>query len=219
MTRVGISVEGQTEEEFIKRIIGPHLADRGVYAYPKIVTTKTVISGPNHKGGSVSFDKVVSEVRRLIDNHDLVTTFYDFYGFQGRSPGESVDDLEGRIAASINQPDRFRPYVQLHEFEGLIFSGPDEVGQLAEAAGREIYLRDTVQLAVNACGEPELVNDSPETAPSKRLTAMFQQAMGRKYVKVRDGVRLVERIGLAKVRAACPRFNGWLAALEATGGS
>lgn len=218
MTRVGISVEGQTEEEFIKRIIGPHLADRGVYAYPKIVTTKTVISGPNHKGGSVSFDKVVSEVRRLVDNHDLVTTFYDFYGFQGRAPGESVMALESRIAECINRPGKFHPYVQMHEFEGLIFAGADEVGQMARANDNEAALSEVIRQAVAECGQPELVNDSPQTAPSKRLSIMFQQHVGRDYAKLRDGVRIIERIGLAKVRAACPRFNQWLANLEALGG-
>lgn len=47
MKRVLISVEGQTEEEFIKEVLQPHLRLHNLYLEPTLVTTKVVRSGPH----------------------------------------------------------------------------------------------------------------------------------------------------------------------------
>jgi hypothetical protein len=66
--------------------------------------------------------------------------------------------------------------------------------------------------AVSECGGPELVNDDAATAPSKRLLAVYPT-----YQKTLDGPAVAESIGLAKMRAACPHFDAWLAWLESLG--
>ena len=52
MSRILISVEGQTEETFVREIVSPHLSEYDVYPTPVILTTKIVKSGPNFKGWS-----------------------------------------------------------------------------------------------------------------------------------------------------------------------
>src|SRR5262249_52299742 len=107
MRRLAVSVEGSTEREFVKQVLQPHLWNLQIDIRPVVVTTKRLVSGPNHKGGSVSVDRAVSEVRRLLPNFDAVTTFYDFYGFVGKEPGDTTDDIEQRISGRLGNPDSF----------------------------------------------------------------------------------------------------------------
>ena len=53
------------------------------------------------------------------------------------------------------------------------------------------------------------MNDSKETAPSKRLVEFIEG-----YNKVVHGPSATSDAGLAALRAACPRFDAWVAKLE-----
>ncbi|MCP4022163.1 MAG: DUF4276 family protein [Desulfobacteraceae bacterium] len=55
MKKVLVLVEGPTEEAFVRHILQNHLMDYKVMIIPTIVTTKRVKSGPNFKGGIVSY--------------------------------------------------------------------------------------------------------------------------------------------------------------------
>nr|MEC4581041.1 DUF4276 family protein [Candidatus Parabeggiatoa sp.] len=87
MVRVGISVEGVTEERFIK--ISPHLAQQAIFVTPVSM------------GGNVSIDRVRYEINKLIYHFDVVTTFYDFYGFKRKQKRETKDSLEAQILESV----------------------------------------------------------------------------------------------------------------------
>ena len=56
---------------------------------------------------------------------------------------------------------------------------------------------------------PELIDDGPETAPSKRILEEIPE-----YDKVAAGVSVVGKIGLPVLRQKCAHFNGWLTKLE-----
>ncbi len=213
--RLAISVEGPTENEFCREVIQPHLRDCGVWAEPKIVVTKRNITGPNAKGGSVSMDRVVAEVTPLLHSFDYVTTLYDYYGFKDREPGESADELCQRMANRMGNPSHLMPYVQVHEFEALLFSSPDTVGRFLKCPPVATVMNE----AVVACGSAEQVNDSPDTAPSKRMEKAFADHIGERYDKKFHGPLLLMEMGLPVIRAACPRFNGWLTRLEQLGGN
>lgn len=58
---------------------------------------------------------------------------------------------------------------------------------------------------------PEDINDSPQTAPSKRLEALCP---GYSRQKPRLGPLIAEHIGVERIRAACPHFDQWLQRLE-----
>jgi len=55
----------------------------------------------------------------------------------------------------------------------------------------------------------EEINDSPVTAPSKRVEALVPG-----YEKPLLGVLAVLEIGLSRIREECPHFDGWLTQLE-----
>jgi hypothetical protein len=59
---------------------------------------------------------------------------------------------------------------------------------------------------------PEIINDGPNTAPSKRLHRCFEN-----YQKSVDGLLAMDADVLPDLRFACPRFGGWIARLEALG--
>jgi len=198
MTRLGISVEGATEREFVSRLLRPHLARFGVTA-----------TGIDLRG-NVSLDKIRGVLPALMGQFHHVSTLYDFYGFKRR--GElSIDQLELAIGELV-QPDwrtRLLPYVQRYEFEALLFAVPQHaVDWLQGSAAQLLAMQD----AVKRSGSPELVNDSVETSPSHRMQKLFAG-----YDKKLHGPEIVELAGLAAIRKECPRFDAWVAQLEGLG--
>lgn len=97
-----------------------------------------------------------------------------------------------------------KPHLVLHELEAWVFAAADELGLLH---GPEIAekLRADEKLA----GGPELVNDDPATAPSKRI---LRYCPG--YAKTSDGPMAIEELGLSRLRARCPHLDAWLRPLE-----
>ena len=56
---------------------------------------------------------------------------------------------------------------------------------------------------------PEHIDDSPVSAPSKRIQKLFPP-----YRKVQMGERVARAITLHRIRQECPLFNAWLTKLE-----
>ena len=101
---------------------------------------------------------------------------------------------------------RFAPCVMLHEFEAMLFSDCQE---FAIAIDRE-ELEGTFQQIRDQFASPEHINDSPETAPSKRIGSLMPG-----FSKPIDGVFAVSKIGLPRIRRECRHFSNWLSQLEA----
>ena len=203
MTRVAISVEGQTEEEFVNRILAPNLQLAGVYLYP-------ILLGD---GGNVTVDRLASDMSKFVQSFDFVTSLVDFYGFRDKG-SDAREELETRIReaaiAKINRPlddSRIFPYVQQHEFEALLFSDASAFSILPYAASDDV---DDLLAIRSRFDSPEDINDSPDSAPSKRIQNLI---LG--YRKVAAGSLVAEKIGLDKIRAECPRFNAWMTRLGA----
>lgn len=221
MTRVHVICEGQTEETFVNEVLAPHLARHQVYP------AAALVGKPGHKGGHVTTARMAFDIkRRLLDDQQAwCTTFFDFYGldpdFVGRkqagtrqSHAEKAAVLEAALKQHVAaQTDdtairRFIPYVQMYEFEGLLFSDPVKM-----AAG--LYQDDLAgELgAISASfATPEEINDSPHTAPSKRIRSLMPD-----YDKPLHGSLAALEVGLDIIRAACPRFDGWIDTLEKIG--
>jgi len=195
MVRIGISVEGTTEERFIKTLLAPHLSKKGIYVTPVSIN------------GNVSVDRVKHELQNLAYSFDYVTTFYDFYGFKRKAEGETKTTLEAKIKESAKEGFREKliPYIQMYEFEGLLFSSPDTI---AEVLQDESLSEWAAKILIEFNNNPEKVNDSPETAPSKRLEKSTN------YRKTTHGPNIAAQIGLVKMRDMCSGFHEWLTKLE-----
>ncbi len=221
MSRVHVVVEGQTERRFVTDFLSPALAASGVYVYPRLLG----IVG--HKGGRVTADRVRKDVSLLLQQEagTYCTTLFDYYGLgtglRPRTTGQP--GLERAVAAEQLLTDcvtkqlagrgverRFFPYVQLHEFEALPFSDPVA---FANGISRPDLTSELMAIR-RAFATPEDINDSPVTAPSKRILALYPG-----YRKVLFGRDAAVSVGLPAMRRECPRFRAWLERLESLGQS
>ena len=207
MIRVAISVQGQTEDEFCKRILAPYFFKKGIQLIPIIVTTKREKCGVKHKGGCINLDRIKSEVTKLLSSFDYVTTFYDLYGFDGVG-NITADKLEEKMAGLFSNI-KFIPYIQKYEFETLLFSDPSYYEKYFNTQAKL-----DIEKIISSCGgNIEDINNSKETAPSKRMIKLFDD-YDEDFDKIFHGYSIIEEIGLNKVMEECPRFKNWIKRLS-----
>ena len=146
---------------------------------------------------------------RLRRFYDAVTSLVDFYGFRDKGR-RSVEALQEHLAQEIQSkvPDarQLFPYVQRHEFKGLLFSDTNAFRAVALAAEQDIEALSKIRQQFKT---PEDINDDPEGAPSKRIMRTL-----RGYRKAHHGPPVSRRAGLEKIREECQRFHAWLECLE-----
>ena len=197
MIRVCIICEGLSEVEFVNRCLESYLRPSGVSAYGTVLSAK---SG-RHRGGRVTVDRLANNISFLYSEADRVTTLVDFYGFQDRA-ARSRTELEAAILAGVANSTRgydprfVLPYVQMYELGGLLFTEPQAFEWVEDG------WNDDTKLALEAVAQEftgtEEINDSPETAPSKRIQRIFEGA----YSKTVHGPLIAESNGcLAFLRA------------------
>lgn len=213
--RLHILVEGQTEETVVRDVFEPHLRTAGWWVSYSIVKTKRPAAGPSHRGGLSTWPKLEVDIRNLLgdSNLNVLTTLLDYYGFPSDAPGmpsrpagtpyERVAHVEHELAAHFGDS-RFRPHLVLHELEAWVFAANAELAELLE----DPSLADKLRRDVQSAGGPELVNDDPRTAPSRRL---MQYRPG--YSKVSDGPLAISEFGLPALRKQCPHLDEWLTRL------
>jgi len=219
MNRVLISVEGQTEETFVREILAAYLWELNVDPNPVIVSTKKVKQGNKFKGGLTSYARVRNEISRLITDTNAVaiTTMYDLYklptdfpGYSTRPAGDcftKATHLENEFQHEISHP-RFKPYLQVHEFEALLFVNPEITARMFPEANK---VRELFEIK-RGFNSPEEINDGETTAPSKRILQLFPN-----YDKPLYGSLIAIEVGLENIRAECQHFNEWLTWLEGLG--
>lgn len=215
--RVNIIVEGQTEETFVRDVLCEPLAIQQVF-----VTAHCVETGRRaahiYRGGMTSYAKARRDIIRWLkqERQAYVTTMFDLYrlpqDFPGMLAAQAIRDpyariamLEEKLADDIGVA-HFIPYLQLHEFEGLLFSDVEAIDDVLGLAKSQLQVLQAIR---GHFSTPELINDGETTAPAKRLKALYPG-----YHKTAFGPRIAARIGLATMRRECPHFDDWLLRLE-----
>lgn len=215
MIRLCVICEGHTEAEFIRTCLEPHLRAFNVVAYPSLLKTRPGKQG----GGWVTVERVVQHLRHEYHHSNYITTILDFYGF-GNAEGRTRIQLEEAILSQAAQaikdfnPQAVLPYVQMYEFEGLLFSKVDEFQWVLD--GWNADTRQELMAVRAAFNTPEDINNNRLSAPSKRILQIFQKG---EYSKTEHGPIIANEIGLAHIRQECAQFNDWLVRLEALGGA
>lgn len=213
MKRVCIICEGETEVEFVRTCLAPHFLAHNLLVRPSLIQSRH----GNHRGGRVTVDRVASHISHEYHASDRVTTLVDFYGFQG-ADGRNRAQLESDILQCLESKiDRFDarfvlPYVQMYEFEGLLFTDVEQFQYVLDGWGADA--RSALLEVRNSFLTPEDINNSRETAPSKRIKEVFS---GGEYGKTEHGPLIAEAIGVQAIRQACPQFNEWLSKVETWG--
>jgi hypothetical protein len=217
---VYVIVEGQTDQQFIKEVLAPFLAMKGVFLYAALLRK------PGESGGDVKFDRAQDDIGRFLKQRDdtCVTLMVDYYGIDTDWPGyadskRQLDHTQKHAVLMQHTVDkikclfpeqrpetRFVPYFSMHEIEALYFS---DIHKLAEGLGVK---EAEVEKIVKECGGPEKINDSPMTAPSKRL-----ERLSATFRKTSTGIAIAKDIGIPAMRSACPLFDAWVSRLESGG--
>ena len=198
MVRLGISVEGKTERLFVESILIPHFLQCGIY-----------IGTPQDMKGNISIPRITDKLNRLAHSYDYITTFYDFYGFKKKASDETKQSLEQKITIGIKEELRAKviPYIQMYEFEALLFSDKNTMIEVLNIRNTD-FVTKTLKDNNN---NPEYINNSFQTAPSKRIEKEAQ------YIKTTHAPLIFEKIGLKELRKQCIGFNDWVTKLEHLG--
>ena len=138
------------------------------------------------------------KVRHKIQNGATLTAIQKAKVLETATRNEIVRSFPG-----CGSENRFIPYIEMHEFEALLFSDADILAEKTEIEVSQILK------IIEGFDNPEEINDNPAKAPSKRLGAL---ASG--YRKVAMGKTVSEAIGIHAIRRQCPHFNNWLTKLE-----
>lgn len=224
--QVAVVVEGQCERDFLQSVVAPMLGAKNIFL------TASVIGKPGHKGGNVKFERLVTDVKNYFSqgNYQTVSTMIDFFRLHPQWQG--MPELTQRIQAGAslslqekaqvlsqatlqamqqalpkvpNLAQRFLPYIQMHEYEALLFSEQQKLAQCLDVEEAK------VQKVLAQYQTPEHINTNPQRAPAKQLENLIAP---RKYRKRRDGIVIAQKVGLSAMRQRCQLFNAWVEQLE-----
>ncbi len=225
MKYLNIIAEGSTEETFVNDVMVNHFAALNIFvSVRKITTGWDKHNEKPAKGGLRQYSKFRDDVQRWIvsDNKRLdtwYTSFVDLYAFPKgedspysaeiqsiHDPYNKVAALENAIKQDINHP-RFIPYIQLHEFEAFLLVNPDSLMTMFPDGKKCI---DKLKANIGN-RNPEEINESPQTAPSKRIINYLPEY---KSQKAQAGPLIAQDIGMTTLRNKCRHFNDWISQLE-----
>ncbi len=207
MRRLIVVCEGETEQEFCRTVLGSCL-DISIDA-PKIKKSK---------GGIVAWENLVKQIGGHLREGVYVSTLIDFYGikpkhnFPNWEKAQQIKDkykqlelIEAGMKKAMEERHLdnhhlFIPYLQLHEFEALLFSNEEALFRNFPSA-----IQALEQVFVEF-SNPELIN---EPTPSQRLKNNIDG-----YNKVVYGSILAASIGIEAMQARCPHFAEWIEKLK-----
>jgi Domain of unknown function (DUF4276) len=215
MKRVIIICEGQTEREFCEKILAPYFALNNIFIQAPLIKRSM--------GGIVRWSSLKKDITTYLSEKDVyVTMLIDYYGlyrkdaFPKWDDGEKIFDKMKRMdfleeAMKLDIEDEFRhrflPYMQLHEFEGLLFN---DIQVFYDQIPKNELVGDAeLKKTFADYDNPEMINSNKETSPSHRLERIIKG-----YKKVLYGHYFAEAIGLDNIRSKSPRFHQWLTKIE-----
>ncbi|MFG0333313.1 MAG: DUF4276 family protein, partial [Maioricimonas sp. JB049] len=141
MNELVVIVEGGTEQTFVRDQLAAHLALHGTSVWP-------VVSGRRRNRKGVQRWAVAREdILRTLREGRYCSMMFDYYALPDDWPGrpesanlpwhERATYVENHLKRNIGEamgdrfhPARFIPYIQLHEFEALVFADVAELAAL-----------------------------------------------------------------------------------------
>ncbi|MBW8017726.1 MAG: DUF4276 family protein [Planctomycetes bacterium] len=217
-----VLAEGRTEKIFVREVLAPAMLAKNIYMDATLV---------GKTGGDVRFERVQNEIGKHLKQRGdtYVTTMFDYFRIDPNWPGKSdvIQDIgtgakitahkkgikmETATLEAIKtsfpncQPEkRFIPYIQMHEFEALLFTDASILANKINTSKKDITD------ITSKFETPEDINDNPSTAPSKILEKLRK---GYKHKKTTLGIPISKTIGIPAIREKCVHFNDWLTKIE-----
>lgn len=218
MIRVNVVAEGQSEMFFAKGPLNQYFGGTPNIDSRCILTSRDARSNYEYRGGLINYQQAKSDIVTWLkqDSTAYITTMFDFFRLPDSFPEyqkamscenhlDSVQILEEAMKRDIASP-RFIPYIQLHEFEALLFSDI-RILKYEYLDPESIANIDSLYAATKNI-PPEDINHGESTAPSKRLLAAVD------YRKGETPSEWLTAIGIPTIRKKCPHFSTWLNKLQ-----
>lgn len=216
MKRIIMICEGPTEQAFAKTNLQVPFVNRNIHLQTPLIKAS--------RGGIVKWARLKEQIEKHLKSEPdaYVTTFIDYYGiydkyeFPGWEKAHEIVDKNNRldsleqfmlqdIESQLKQ--RFIPYMQLHEFEGLLFNDIDIIK--SQIPSEDLVGLVELEKTIADYPNPEMINNNKLTSPSHRLERIICG-----YNKIVYGDIISEAIGLKRIREKSPRFNNWITHLE-----
>ena len=226
MKTLYVFCEGKSEQGFCNQVLAPYLYNIGFMHVHSILVAISFRRGRAHRGGIQNYQTVKKDIRNKLKSRKqkdvYFTTMIDLYALPKNFPAKEkstrnaenptpyVVGLEQAFGEDIGDH-RFVPYIQLHEFETLLFVDPEAFKVSFENCKNLI---DGMRKIKKEFASIEHINDGVSTAPSKRIIELLPEYKGR---KASVGPDVAELIGLEKLRRASPHFDRWIQTLEGLG--
>jgi hypothetical protein len=172
------------------------------------------------RGGVKNYEVVRNHINRTLrsDSATFVTTMIDLYALPTTFPGctetgdisdaqQRVLKLEEAFGKDIGE-DRFLPYLQLYEFEALLFSDVDTICRIVQPDSSNRAASRALKQIKASYPDPEAIDYGDP--PSKRLEGQF----GAQYRKALFSPLIASQIGIDAIRQECRHFDSWIRRLE-----
>jgi hypothetical protein len=222
--RLVVFCEGPTERGFCNQVLFPHLFPNYAGIFHTILIAHSKHHGRVSRGGvPAHFVTMRRDITNGLKGHKgpdvIFTSLIDLYALPNDFPGKQenvrnpadpvpyVEALETAFGDDFGDP-RFVPYLQLHEFETILFAEPESFRYSFDGCDQPI--EDLKKIAASFA-TIEHINDHHTTAPSKRIINLIPAYEGR---KPSAGPDIAEYTGLTTIREKCPHFARWLTRLE-----
>lgn len=226
MSQVILNVlcEGPTEERFVTKVLSPYLRDFGVIVKAQLLVTN---KKKNIRGGMISYQRAKMDLdlwskqhsKKTYETH-YFTTMFDLYKLPDDFPNYKealketdcyrvVNTLEEAFGTAIGFKN-FIPYIQVHEFEALVFCGLNHL--LIDYPDMTKQIEELKKVLASYDDNPEKINNSPTTAPSKQIIKAFESK--HHYDKPKSGELVTSKVGIPDLKEKCPHFKEWIEKLE-----
>ncbi|MCL2051170.1 MAG: DUF4276 family protein [Lachnospiraceae bacterium] len=203
MKRLIVYCEGLTEQSFVKTVLAPYFLTMDISVVPK------------GAGGVSKYSKIKKELIRICkgDRMALITTMIDYYGLPRDTPGyttasgtiyEKAQHIEKTVEKDLGL-NNLLFNLSVHEYEGLLFSSISTFEGIAD--DKQI---DALKTIIQKFETPEHINNSYDTAPSKRIEKIIPS-----YSKITDGTKIALKIGIDGISLKCKHFEQWISKLTA----
>ncbi|HAH47708.1 DUF4276 family protein [Gimesia sp.] len=222
MKELYVFCEGPTEQGFCQQVLRPFLFPQSEGIIHTILIANSRKRNVISRGGIRKYAPLRNDIINTLNQHQRsnvhFTTLFDLYALPPDFPGKAIQQrnphdphpyvaaLETALGEDIGDH-RFLPYLQLHEYETLLFADVNSFQYAFENCDEEIA---QLQAIVDDHQSVEHINDGPQTAPSKRIIQIFPRYYG---LKTSAGPDIAEYTGINQLRAKCPHFNQWFTTL------
>lgn len=223
MKELYVFCEGPTEQGFCQQVLNPHLFPKSDGWIHTIKIAHSKSHGEFYRGGIGKYASLQRDIRNTLKSRSetqiAFTSMIDLYGLPKDFPGKSdheydpdnptpyVVALEDAFRSDIGDH-RFIPYLQLHEYETMLFADLEGFRFSFENCDAEIQ---SLQKMIDSFPTLEHINQGQSTAPSKRIIDLIPAYRGK---KTSAGPDIAEYIGIDQIRAQSPHFDQWITCLE-----